>query len=69
MNCNFSIGIRGYCPHEKERQMEKYGVDESQKDNEKVASEGCPLCGAKPERHGNVLACPTHGTEPFEKDK
>lgn len=52
-----------------EKVMEKYGVDESQKDNEKVASEGCPLCGAKPERHGNVLACPTHGTEPFEKSK
>jgi nucleoid DNA-binding protein len=52
-----------------EKAMEKYGVDESQKDNEKVASDGCPLCGAQPERHGNVLACPTHGTEPFEKKK
>ena len=54
---------------EVEKVMEKYGVDEQQKDNEKVASEGCPECGAKAERHGNVLACPKHGTEPFEKNK
>lgn len=50
-----------------EMDMDKLGVDESQADNEKVASKGCPECGAKVERHGNVLACPTHGTEPFEK--
>lgn len=48
--------------------MDKYAVDEQQ-DNEKIASEGCPECGAKVERHGNVLACPVHGTEPFEKKK
>jgi len=46
--------------------MEKLGVDEQRTENEKKASDGCPLCGAKVERHGNVLACPTHGTEPFE---
>lgn len=50
-------------------QMDKFGVDESQVENEKIASSGCPECGAKVERHGNVLACPTHGTEPFEKKK
>lgn len=50
-----------------EKVMEKFGVDEAHADNEKVAADGCPECGAKVERHGNVLACPTHGTEPFEK--
>jgi hypothetical protein len=69
VNCNFSIGIRGYCPHEKERALEKYGVDEQQVENEKRASDGCPECGRKAERHGNVLACPVHGTEPFEAKK
>jgi len=49
--------------------MEKLGVDESGSDQEKVAAEGCPVCGRKPERHGNVLACPQCGTEPFEKKK
>lgn len=49
--------------------MDKYGVDETGEDQEKLAAKGCPLCGAKPERHGNVLACPTHGTEPFEHPK
>ena len=50
----------------KEKVMEKYGVDEQQAENEKRASDGCPECGRKAERHGNVLACPVHGTEPFE---
>lgn len=51
--------------------MEKYGVDESVdgEDLEKKASEGCPECGAKVQRHGNVLVCPTHGTAPFENKK
>jgi nucleoid DNA-binding protein len=61
--------LLGKAPRSRDRKMEKLGVDESQADNEKVASEGCPECGAKVERHGNVLACPTHGTEPFEKKK
>lgn len=46
--------------------VEKYGVDESGSEQEKKASQGCPKCGAKVEKHGNVLACPNCGTEPFE---
>jgi len=48
--------------------MEKYAVDESvdQSVMEKAAAEGCPECGAKCERHGNLLFCPTHGSSPFE---
>lgn len=69
MNCNFSIGIRGYCPHQKEKEaMDKFGVQEDlPEDLEKKAAAGCPVCGATPVRHGNVLMCPTHGSEPFEK--
>lgn len=51
--------------------MEKLGVDE-QNDSEaleKAAAKGCPICGAEPERHGSVLICPVHGSEPFEKQK
>lgn len=50
-------------------EMAKYGVDESvnQERLEKKAAEGCPECGAKPSRHGNVLICPAHGSEPFER--
>lgn len=47
--------------------MDKLGVDESGVENEKVAAEGCPKCGSKVQKHGNVLACPNCGTEPFEK--
>jgi nucleoid DNA-binding protein len=46
--------------------MDKLGVDEEQAENEKLAQHGCPLCGAKVERHGSVLVCPRHGSEPFE---
>lgn len=50
--------------------MEKYGVDESADERlEKQASEGCPACGKKPVRHGRVLMCPEHGSEPFEANK
>jgi len=49
--------------------MEKYGVDEAGAELEKVATGGCPLCGKKPERHGKLLMCPTHGSEPFETKK
>jgi rubrerythrin len=63
--------VKGYCPHEKEKHMslEKYGVDESvdQDELEKVANNGCPICGKPVTKHGNVLVCPVHGSEPFEK--
>lgn len=51
--------------------MEKYGVDESVDAGlmEKAASEGCPECGAKVKREGNLLICPRCGTAPFEKAK
>lgn len=50
---------------------EKYAVDENvdQEQLEKQAASGCPVCGKHPERHGNVLLCPTHGSEPFERSK
>lgn len=52
-----------------EEDMEKYGVDEGvdQEKLEKRAAAGCPECGVTPTRQGNVLICPTHGTEPFEQ--
>lgn len=55
----------------RENAMEKYGVDEGvdQKELEKAAAQGCPVCAAKLEKHGSVLACPTHGTEPFEQKR
>ena len=56
--------------HTKRRNiLEKFGVDESvnQEELEKKAAEGCPECGAKVERHGNVILCPNCGSAPFEK--
>lgn len=54
-----------------EENMDKYGVDEGtdQEELEKKALQGCPIegCSKKPTRHGSVLSCPTHGTEPFER--
>lgn len=51
--------------------MKKYGVNEGvdQEQLEKVAAQGCPECGKKPIRQGNVLLCPDHGSEPFEVKK
>lgn len=51
-----------------EEEMEKYGVNEGvdQENLEKRAANGCPECGAELIKHGSVLSCPTHGTEPFE---
>ena len=53
-----------------EEEMEKYGVDEGvdQENLEKKAAAGCPQdgCGKTPTRHGNILMCPDHGSEPFE---
>jgi uncharacterized Zn finger protein (UPF0148 family) len=49
--------------------MTKYAVNEGV-DNEvleKAAAKGCPICAAPCTKHGNILSCPTHGTEPFEK--
>ena len=58
----------GTAPVIEEIVMEKFGVDEGadQEQLEKKANEGCPECGKKPEKHGKVLMCPTHGSEPFE---
>jgi len=49
--------------------MYKYAVDQDvdQEAFEKAASDGCPECGAKVIRSGNILRCPTHGTAPWEK--
>lgn len=51
--------------------MDKYAVQEAQDEKalEKAASHGCPECGSKIERHGNVYLCPKHGSSPFEKKK
>lgn len=51
-----------------EKNMEKLGVDETvdQEALEKRAAQGCPACGKKLVKHGSVVQCPTHGTEPFE---
>jgi ribosomal protein S27AE len=66
----FKLALRRrYRDPTTEKTMEKYGVDEQGAENEKKASEGCPKCGSKVERHGNVLACPKCGTEPFEATK
>ena len=48
--------------------MTKYAVDEGHDPEklEKAAAQGCPICAAPCTKHGSVLACPTHGTEPFE---
>jgi len=50
--------------------MEKYGVDEQAKPGEKQASSEvtCPRCGSLCTAHGTVFLCPTHGSEPFERD-
>jgi hypothetical protein len=49
--------------------MEKYGVDQGSDDEklEKAASDGCPECGGKVTRTGNLLSCANCGTAPFEK--
>lgn len=52
--------------------MEKYGV-ETHLPGEKQASaqdtpKKCPLCGSLLVKHGQVVLCPKHGSEPFEHD-
>lgn len=51
--------------------MDKLGVQEDvdQESLEKQASEGCPNCGGKVEKHGSVLTCKNCGTAPWEKGK
>lgn len=48
--------------------MDKLGVDEKLRGNDKLASTGeCPECGAPVEIVGKrTLVCPNCGTEPFE---
>lgn len=46
--------------------MDKYAVETGSEDLEKKASDGCPICGATPTRHGTVLICPVHGSSPWE---
>jgi len=49
--------------------MEKLGVVEGadQEQLEKKAAKGCPECGRPLVKLGQLLKCPTHGTEPFEE--
>lgn len=51
--------------------MDKFGVDTTvdTRAMEKAAAEGCPECGAKVTKDGNVMRCPVHGTAPFEKKR
>ena len=46
---------------------EKYAVDENvdQEQLEKQAASGCPVCGKKSERHGNVLHVPNAWVRAF----
>jgi hypothetical protein len=51
--------------------MDKYGVDETSglapEEMEKRAARGCPACGKQLVKHGSVLLCPLHGSEPLER--
>ncbi len=48
--------------------MSKFAVTEESGDRiDKVAAQGCPDCGEKPQRYGDTLLCPNHGSEPFER--
>lgn len=68
---------KGILAESKEDPMEKYGVDESKKDEDKTEKTAeattpmvdmrCPKCGAELAKHGNVNICPNCGSEPFEK--
>ena len=55
--------------YDEEAEMEKLGVSEGVDDAalEKAASDGCPICGQACTKHGRLLVCPTHGSEPFER--
>lgn len=62
------FGIEEKKMEKQDEGMTKYAVDEGHDSAalEKAAANGCPICAAPVTKHGNVLACPTHGTEPFE---
>lgn len=55
--------------------MDKYGAYTPTDASQKQASASlqnkviCPLCRKEAEVFGQVIKCPTHGTEPFEKKK
>lgn len=57
---------------DREEGMSKYGVDTTsgldQEAMEKRAVRGCPICSKQLVKYGSVLICPTHGSEPFERD-
>lgn len=49
--------------------MDKYAVDEgTPHPQQKKASlaHSCPRCGAEVTAHGNILICPSCGSDPFE---
>ena len=52
--------------------MDKYGVDQDtglNEENKKTSSDKtgvCPWCGTPVLKHGSVVLCPKHGSEPFE---
>lgn len=49
--------------------MDKFAVEQAQDQAAltKAASQGCPECGSKIQKHGNVYLCPNHGSKPFER--
>jgi hypothetical protein len=50
--------------------MEKYSVSQQAPlDKQSSAKPTCPVCGKEARQEGNVLWCPEHGTEPWEKPK
>lgn len=54
---------------DKHEGMEKFGVaedDELKKEAQKHGSPTCPVCGRRATKHGLLLICPVHGSEPFE---
>lgn len=46
--------------------MDKYAVEETRSEKQASVSAECPWCGATLLKHGSVLLCPNHGSEPFE---
>jgi hypothetical protein len=49
--------------------MEKYGVVEHARNSTKLGGVGptvCPKCGTALSKHGAIVLCPIHGSEPFE---